>query len=143
MGTRRAKCGEVLSRLQEAEHYLKLLRQDQVVSTDPRLQEWGHVTTGVLCFAFGQLSPYYRQLQGLVVSSETDRGVYFYRLSRCLVRARRDLKKNGLPNGGLDVPEGLELPDYLYNRAYERERIALRSWWTLFWSGHTFESYKL
>jgi len=132
-----------MSRLQEAEHFLKLLRQDQVVSTDPRFQEWGQVTMGVLCFVFGQLSPAYRQLLELVTSSETDHGVYFYRLSRCLTRARRELKKHGVPNGGLDVPAGLELPDYLVNRAYERERITLRSWWTLFWASQTFEKYKL
>lgn len=143
MSKRSVWTGDVLSRLQEAEHFLKILRQDHLELSDLRMREWNEVTKAVMRFAFGELSQHYRGFQVVEGSVQPDRGLYFYRLSRCLQQARRSLQKHRMPNSDLQVPEGFRLPDYLHNRRYERERIGERSWWRLFWSGFTFGKYRL
>lgn len=140
---RKSMTGDVISRLQDAEHFLKLLRRGQVLPTDPRVREWSEVTRAVFYFAFGELSPLYRDLQVALGSAEGNRGLHSYPLARCLYLAKRSVQRQGLMNGEWPVTEDFSLPDYLRNRGFEREETDERCWWTLFWSFHTFDKYKL
>ncbi|ARU62253.1 hypothetical protein CBW65_15480 [Tumebacillus avium] len=124
---------QVLLKLEEAERYLKAMREERLDVDDPRFQEWQRGVGLLLWFAFGELSPHTRTWQRVHAADATAH-VYYSRLSGCLHRARKRVAQSGLPNPLLSAPEGVLLPAFSINRSYWRDGIAEQARWRLFFA---------
>ncbi|TCP52884.1 hypothetical protein EV586_107127 [Tumebacillus sp. BK434] len=132
---------QVLQKMEEAEAFLKTMREERLAVDDPRFVEWQQGVDFLLWFAFGELAPHTRTWRRALAADVTLH-VYYSRLSGCLYRAQK-LLQNGVPNPLRPAPDGLILPVFAINRRHRQEQLADLARWRLFFAAEREQRGKL
>jgi hypothetical protein len=133
---------DVLELMEEAECYLKQMREERLPFDHPRFLEWSAGVESLLWNTFGELSSHTRTWLAVFETDATPH-VYYGRLADCLHRARRALAQSGMPNPLLEAGEWFTLPEFLHNRRRQQKRRAEQARWELFWAWAHLERHKL